>query len=362
MPASFSPDGRLLATCGVAEPDISLWDPATGKLQRALTGHQSGVISVSFSPDGRRLASGGLDGTVKIWDPSTGKILQDFHTGRQVGGVCFSPDGQRLATGTARLNSGEDTNLWLWDTVTGQELLRFPGVGDVFWQVSFSPDGNRLAATSGSADAVLVWDASRPALPNTDKWKVLFSDDFERAKLGDRWSPATSWVVENGHLRGRMQQVPYYGLGVLTSLLAPKLKLPPTVEVRFDCWASADMNFFAMFTKDGTHQGVHAWLLGVPAHFATRGAALVWQGGLLHFPILTTNPHFEVEPNKRYNVRILREPRRLTLFVNGVEVASSALPPLETQTLSLGGMYGPAGSDVYLDNVEIRAPRDETLK
>ena len=65
---------------------------------------------------------------------------------------------------------------------------------------------------------------------------------------------------------------------------------------------------------------------GVPEHLTTRGAAIVWQGGPLHFPVLTSNPHIEVRANTLYRVRIIREPRRLTLFVNGVEAASAVVP------------------------------------
>jgi hypothetical protein len=95
----------------------------------------------------------------------------------------------------------------------------------------------------------------------------------------------------------------------------------------------------------------------VPEHLALRGAAIVWQGGVLHFPVLTGNPHLEIKPDTRYRVRILREPRRLTLFVDGIEVASAAVPLLDTPDLSLGGMFGPQGAEICIDNVEIRAPQ-----
>ena len=64
---AFSPDGRRLASAG-DDGTVRLWDPATGAELAALTGHDDPVNAVAFSPDGRRLASAGDDGTVRLWD------------------------------------------------------------------------------------------------------------------------------------------------------------------------------------------------------------------------------------------------------------------------------------------------------
>ena len=113
---AFSRDGKTLAS-GSDDNTVKLWDAATGQELRTLGGHSSFVLSVAFSPDGKTLASGSDDNTVKLWDAATGQEL------RTLGGhssfvlsVAFSPDGKTLASGSF------DKTVKLWDAATGQEL------------------------------------------------------------------------------------------------------------------------------------------------------------------------------------------------------------------------------------------------
>ena len=70
---SFSPDGKILAS-GSWDKTLHLYDAQTGELQKTFTGHADWVLSVVFSPDGKMLASGSQDQTVRVWDVETGEL------------------------------------------------------------------------------------------------------------------------------------------------------------------------------------------------------------------------------------------------------------------------------------------------
>jgi WD40 repeat protein len=128
----------------------------TGKLLRTLYGHQDTVISVSISPDGKTLASGSGDKTIKIWEIGTGKLLRTLY-GHQdtVISVSISPDGKTLASSSGSF-LGLDKTIKIWDVATGNLLLTLYGHQDKVISVSISPDGKTLV--SGSSDNIIkIW-------------------------------------------------------------------------------------------------------------------------------------------------------------------------------------------------------------
>ena len=156
---AFSPDGRTLAS-GSYDQTIRLWNVNTRHLLHTLTGHRNEVMSVAFSPDGQTLASASWDGTIRLWNPNTGKPKRTLteHTGG-VASVVFSSDGQTLA-------SSADQTIRLWNARTWKLEKTLRGHTDVIDAVAFSPDGQTLA--SGSRDATIrLWN------PNTGKPKRI---------------------------------------------------------------------------------------------------------------------------------------------------------------------------------------------
>jgi hypothetical protein len=157
---AFSPDGRLLAS-GSGDRTIKLWEVASGSLVRTLTGHTDWVNSVAFSPDGRLLASGSGDRTIKLWEVATGSLVRTLsgHTD-WVSSVAFSPDGRLLASGSG------DKTIKLWEVATGSLVRTLSGHTDWVRSVAFSPDGRLLASGSGDK-TIKLWEVASGSLVRT---------------------------------------------------------------------------------------------------------------------------------------------------------------------------------------------------
>ncbi|MCP4416732.1 MAG: protein kinase, partial [Chloroflexi bacterium] len=161
--ATFNPDGAQLATVS-SDETIKLWDAASGDLLMTLAGHDGEVRAVAFCPDGSCLATASHDGTVKMWDAATGQELSSLkaYAGLDLNAipennildVTFTPDGSRL------VSVGLDEMPDVWDAATGEQLMSLEG-HHWWWNVlsaSVSFDGNRIV-TYGSEGKMIIWDS-----------------------------------------------------------------------------------------------------------------------------------------------------------------------------------------------------------
>ncbi|KAF1816850.1 hypothetical protein P152DRAFT_510201 [Eremomyces bilateralis CBS 781.70] len=167
---SFSPDGKTLASASYDET-VKLWEAGSGKPLQTLKGHSGRVSAVAFSPDGKTLASASYDARVKLWDPGSGKPLQTLkgHSS-PVSAVSFSPDGKTLAS------ASHDARVKLWDAGSGKPLQTLKGHSGSVRAMAFSPDGKTLASVSDDAKAVTFFPDGKMLTSDPDDATVKLWD------------------------------------------------------------------------------------------------------------------------------------------------------------------------------------------
>ena len=227
----YSPDGKELAVA--SSMGIWIYDARRGAEVALFSGHTGDVMAITYSPDGKMLASAGRDETVRLWNPKTGENLATLtgHDGL-VTGVAFSPDGQTLVSGsgdaTVRLWSTETRRqIWASDTPQKQEqeLNQDPVVREVFglppapykspferlalqWilAVAFSPDGKTLASSGSSDGTIQLWDVNtgkhlRTLKGHTEMVSALiFSPDGKTLVSGSNDDALRVWDPNTGRM------------------------------------------------------------------------------------------------------------------------------------------------------------------
>jgi WD40 repeat protein len=231
----FSPDGKTLASNDANTYSILLWDTASGA-KRTLDGSRAGS-ALRFSPDGKRIASGGIDQIVRIWDLDKGRpTFAPRGVDGSVGTLALSPDDKMLAveisdvttlldpeTGEVRrrlaghwartlafspdatkLVSGSSGDLTLWETKSGTAVHSFPvDEYNWAWGIAFSPDGDTFVTADRDAK-VRFYDAKEKKVRRTIDMKVLGAEHLAFSPDGKVLAGATEiakvvlWDVATG--------------------------------------------------------------------------------------------------------------------------------------------------------------------
>ncbi|MFL5241098.1 MAG: hypothetical protein ACJ8FY_03235 [Gemmataceae bacterium] len=249
-----SPDAKTAAV--LFHKELHFLDVASGQ-EFAKMDNKGVLASMAFAADGRTLASGGWDKTVRLWEVASGKLIRSISVPDFVNSTAFSPDGRHVAVGCGWLNA----TIRLYEVSSGKEVVVFQGIGSYIGTVQFSPDGRTLA--SGQRDTTaLLWDVSPFQSTKDQKPTAL-----ERAELEKLWTDMCSEETAKAHAAvWSLTAAPMSA----TSFLKDRLPLVPKVEEKKLLQLIAELDSSSFDKREAASKALLQ--LGSDAFPALRGA------------------------------------------------------------------------------------------
>ena len=221
---AVSPDGKYLAS-GSRDRSVKIWNAKSGQCNQTFCEHSDDVWSICWSPDGNYLASGSDDKTIKIWDAKSGKCIRTLEGHSNiVRSVSWSPDGNYLASGSYKYDFlSKDGELFLWHPNIGELIRTLKGHSHEVHSVCWSPDGKYLASGSYKKGfsykdgELFLWHPNTEELIRTLKGhshevhSVCWSPDGKYLASGSRDKTIKIWDAKNGEcmqtLKGHSHEV-----------------------------------------------------------------------------------------------------------------------------------------------------------
>jgi RNA polymerase sigma factor (sigma-70 family) len=167
---AFAPDGRTLASAGI-DGTVHIWETSTGKELTRIEDERipegaGAVFGLAYSPDGKTIAGAQINHPPCLWDAATGKELRQFGGDKQrASWVVFSPNGKTLAY----CGGWKDPTVWLAEVKTGKVLNHFGGHEGFVVPTAFSPDGKIIACADDKSIHLIDVEANKEqelALPD----------------------------------------------------------------------------------------------------------------------------------------------------------------------------------------------------
>jgi WD40 repeat protein len=149
---AYSRDGRLLAGGG-SDGTVRIWDLATGRERLSLRSDLCGVGGLAFTVDSRAVIACSISGPSRIWDAASGEERRLMGDALESSAVAYSPDGGQFAA------AARDGTIRVQDILTGREVGRFTGHSGMVAALAWSPDGRKLASASYDG-STRIWDVS----------------------------------------------------------------------------------------------------------------------------------------------------------------------------------------------------------